>query len=427
MDTQYYSSSDYFKNQTIGTNRTRRINSDSTTYDPAAPTGGTVTGQFPKTTFMVIPGGVGHITGTVLGAGNAPLEGVLVNVDNRPYSTTTNAQGQFNIANVLPGNYAVAFSKYGYVTQTQNIVLDEDETEVMNITLAQMAMVNVSGTILASDTGLGISGASINLVGYANYNGSSIGNGSFVINNVYANQSYAYSITAAGYSSASGTINVGGTNHAMGNITLNEIAYAPNTVVAAVNGTYSAVDLTWNAPDPTAIEITESFEGTTFPPNDWTQSVTNNGPANTLGVYPTWCRFGSISISGEAVTPTDGSNQAGLWWSYEHQDEWLVTPSFNCPPGAYLKFDSYIHYGSPNEDHYYVKVSTNGGSTWDILWDATAQPEGDNFYAFPITINLNSYSGLQVMLAFHAEDPPSNDGMWYVWFIDNIYIGNMVS
>lgn len=430
MDTQYFSSSDYFKNQTVGTNRTRRINSDSVTYDPAAPptaAASQLSGQFPKTTFVVIPGGVGHITGTVLGAGSAPLQGVQVNVDNRPYSATTNAQGQFTIPNVLPGNYVVNFSKYGYVSQTQNIVLAEDETEVMNITMAQMAMVNVSGTILASDTGVGIAGASIHLAGYADYTGSSIGNGTFLINNVYANQSYSYVITAAGYASASGTINVAVTNHNMGNITVNEVAYAPNTVVAAVNGTYSAVNLTWNAPDPNAVEITESFEGTAFPPANWTRTVTNNGAPNAVGVFPTWCQFGAITISGTPVTPTDGSNQAGLWWSYEHQDEWLMTPSFNCPPGAYLKFDTYSHYGSTNDDHYYVKVSTNGGSTWDILWDASTLPASDNFYSFPVTVDLASYSGLPIKLAFHAVDPPTNDGLWYVWFIDNIYIGNMVT
>lgn len=49
MDAVYYSSSDYFKCQTVGNNRARNIYSDSTVYDPAAPTGGTATGQFPKT------------------------------------------------------------------------------------------------------------------------------------------------------------------------------------------------------------------------------------------------------------------------------------------------------------------------------------------------------------------------------------------
>ena len=427
MDTQYYSSSDLFKTQTGTAGRARNAYSDTVEYDPLAPTAGTATGIFPMTTFVVIPGGVGHITGTVVGADSNPLQGVLVNVDNRPYSATTNAQGQFHIANVLPANYAVTFSRHGYVTQTVNIVLEEDETEVMNVTMNLMAQVNVTGTILASDTGNGIAGANINLVGYENYSGTSTATGAFTIQAVFANQSYQYSISAAGYTSTSGTINVGATNHNMGNVTLTEIAYAPNSVHAQLNDSFNAINLTWNAPDPNAIEITEGFEATAFPPTGWAQSITNGGPANTLGVLPTWCNFGTINISGTGnVAPTEGTKQAGLWWDYEHQDEWLMTPTFNCPPDAHLSFDTYATLGSTNNDHYYVKITTDGGNSWTMLWDATAQPAGNNFYQFPITINLEAYAGTEVQLAFHAVDPPSNDGLWYVWFIDNIYIGNFV-
>ncbi|HNQ44513.1 MAG TPA: choice-of-anchor D domain-containing protein, partial [Candidatus Cloacimonadota bacterium] len=55
MDTQYYSSADYFKCQTVGTNRARNVYSDTVVYDPAAPTAGTLTGQFPMTTFTMTP------------------------------------------------------------------------------------------------------------------------------------------------------------------------------------------------------------------------------------------------------------------------------------------------------------------------------------------------------------------------------------
>jgi hypothetical protein len=60
MDTDYYSSSDYFKCQTMAATGLETSTATAPTYDPAAPTGGTATGQFPKLTFVVIPGGVGH-------------------------------------------------------------------------------------------------------------------------------------------------------------------------------------------------------------------------------------------------------------------------------------------------------------------------------------------------------------------------------
>ncbi len=425
MDAVYYSSSDYFQAQTVGTNRALNVYSDGTTYDPAAPpTGTTPSGQFPKTTFIVIPGGVGHIQGTVLGAGNAPLSGVAVQILNSTYATTTNAQGQFQIQNVLPDDYTISFSHYGYDTMSQNFTLLEDETEIMNVTMTPMATVNVTGTIVASDTQAGLSGASIHLAGYADYNGNSIANGTFTIPSVYANQAYDWSIICPGYTSASGTISVGAANYSMGTITLNEVAYAPHSVVATANDTNTEAALTWMAPDANAIEVTESFEENVFPPQNWTQTITNTGPINTSGVYPTWCRFAAITISGQPVTPTDGTYQAGLWWSYEHQDEWLITPTFNCPPGAYLRFDGYVFLGSTNADHYYVKASSDNGSTWSTLWDASAQTGGWNYYASPITVPLDVYGGQQIKLAFHAIDGPTNDGLWYVWFIDDIYIGN---
>ena len=36
------------------------------------------------------------------------------------------------------------------------------------------------------------------------------------------------------------------------------------------------------------------------------------------------------------------------------------------------------------------------------------------------------YGGQQIKIAFQADDPPSNDGLWYAWFIDNLYIGNAI-
>ncbi|MDZ4182176.1 MAG: choice-of-anchor J domain-containing protein, partial [Candidatus Cloacimonadaceae bacterium] len=397
MDTTYFSSLDNFQAQTVGSNRARNVYSDGTEYDPANPgTVGTVSGQFPKTTFMVIPGGVGHVNGTVLGVGNAPLQGVSVSITQTGANATTNAQGQYQFQNVLPGNYTINFSRYGYVSQSQNFVLEEDETEVINVTMAPMATVTVSGTILASDTGAGLAGAAIYLTGYADYSANTNAAGAFTVPSVYANQTYNYTILCPGYTSATGTAVVGATNHSMGNITLNEVAYAPHNVNAAANDVNTVVTVFWQEPDPNSIEVTESFEDATFPPADWNQTITNTGPPNTSGVLPTWGRFGSITVSGVPANPTDGSYQAGLWWSYDHQDEWLITPTFNCPPSAYLSFDSYVFLGSTNGDHYYVKVSADNGSTWTTLWDASTQTGGWNYYASPITVGLEAYGGQQI-------------------------------
>ncbi|MCD8478934.1 MAG: choice-of-anchor J domain-containing protein [Candidatus Cloacimonetes bacterium] len=82
----------------------------------------------------------------------------------------------------------------------------------------------------------------------------------------------------------------------------------------------------------------------------------------------------------------------------------LMTPSFNCPPDAYMTFDSYVFLGSTNNDHYYVKASTDAGNTWTVLWDASAQTGGWNYYSSPFTVDLSAYGGLGLILAFNAVD-----------------------
>ena len=157
---------------------------------------------------------------------------------------------------------------------------------------------------------------------------------------------------------------------------------------------------------------------------DWTQTITNAGPPNASGVAPSWSRFGSVTVASELVNPSEGNFQNGLWWAYEHQDEWLITPNFYVPVGTMMTFDTYAYMGSNAGDHYYVKISTDNGNNWTVLWDASAQTGGWNYYASPITIDLAPYVSQTVKIAFHAVDPPSNDGLWYVWFVDNINITN---
>lgn len=427
MDTQYYSSSDVFKTQSLAQARARNTYSDGTDFDPAnPPTGGSASTAFPKTSFFIIPGGVGHLNGTILGAGNQPLSGVAIASTTGGYTATTNAQGQFSIINIVAGTYTFNFTHHGYIDHGVQIVIPEDETVIHNFTMQQMPMVTVSGTIVGSDTGSGLSGAGIHLSGYETYTTNTNNQGVFSIAGVYANFSYEYTIIRPGYQNQAGTINVGAANYNFGTITLNEVAYAPRQVNGEIVENNTQVSLNWLPPDPTALDVVESFEGDTFPPASWTQVINNTG-APISGVYPTWCRFGNVTINGQTVSPTDGLMQGGLWWSYEHQDEWLVTPSFNCPPAAYLTFDSYVFLGSTNSDHYYVKISTDNGNTWTPIWDASAQTGGWNYYATPITIDLSTYQGLQLKIAWQADDPPTNDGMWYVWFIDDIYIGNAVA
>jgi len=425
MDTQYYSSSDVFVTQT-GTvpARTRNLYSDSTDYDPAAPATATPTGMFPKTTLMFITEGMGALTGTVYGPGNVPLDGASVTVANSTLNYTTGATGTYNFPYIAEGAQSVTATKHGYTSVTNTVTIVEDQTTTQNFTLALLPQVTVTGRIVGSDAPtVGIAGATINLTGYEPYTATTNATGNFTIPNVFASQTYQYTAMATGYQNATGQVVVGTTNVNMGDITVNEMAYPPFGVQAVENAAFTQVNLTWQAPNPGAQGITEGFEGTTFPPTDWTQIITDTSAAGTTGVLPTWCQIGEVALT-PPVPPHGGQYQAGLWWSYNHQDEWLITPQFTCPGSADLNFWTYVFLGSTNSDHYYVKLSPDNGATWTTLWDATAQTGGWNYYATPINIDLEAYAGQQIKLAFHADDPPTNDGLWYVWFIDDITIGS---
>ncbi|HHV37848.1 MAG TPA: choice-of-anchor D domain-containing protein, partial [Candidatus Cloacimonetes bacterium] len=421
-DDNWHSSADYFKCQTGAPNRARNAWSDSEQYNPTNMTAGSTTGQYPMITFEVIPGGVGHIEGIVRGEDGSPLSGVLVNLDVRT-SVTSDANGLFYINNLLPNDYQLTLSRYGYLTQTIDVTIEEDVTEELDITMEEMPQVSILGTIVASDTGDGIADATLSFTGYADYSVTTNAAGEFIVDsNVYAYNDYDYTLTAAGYTAQTGTIEVGPQDYDMGVITMEELAFAPTQVAAEISPDYSSVNISWNPPDPDAFEIVESFEGVSFPPTDWTQTITNNGPPNMHGVRPTWSRF---SVA-EGVTPSDGDHQAGIAWIAEHQDEWLFSPGFTCPPDAYVRFDTHLEMGSEGGDHYYVKVSLNNGVNWEVLWDGAAQPTGLNSYDTPVTIDLTQYAGQEIKLAWHADDGDDAFGMWYNWYIDNVYIGNFV-
>jgi len=367
--------------------------------------------------------GMGSLSGTVT-AGGSPLQGAEISVENTAFSAISGADGSYTIPYVGEGTHTVSATKHGYDVVSHTVTIVEDQNTVQDFALTLLPQVTVTGRIVGSDNPTaGIADATISLSGYEAYEATTNATGNFTIADVFASQTYAYTANAAGYATATGQVEVGTTNLDMGDIVVNEIALPPFGVTAVQSADFQSVDVSWESPDPNAVDITEDFEGTEFPPADWSQVITDTGPPNTHGVLPTWCQVGEVALD-PPVTPHGGEYQAAMWWSYDHQDEWLITPQFACPGNAALTFWSYVYFGSTNGDHYYVKVSTDNGASWTTLWDASTETGGQNAYDTPIVVDLAAYSGQQIKLAMHAEDPPSNDGMWYVWFVDDVVIGS---
>ncbi len=180
----------------------------------------------------------------------------------------------------------------------------------------------------------------------------------------------------------------------------------PENLTASVNE--DVVTLNWFAPGDAPETMSESFEND-FPPTGWSVDVTNTTES--------WAQYETVSFTSGDIVPTDGSYQAGVMWDYGAQDEWLMTGEMTGLTG--LTFDFYGHYGSTYGDNYYVKVSTDGGTNWTAVWNASDLPEGDNNYETPISIDLSTYATMPIHVAWNFVDG-DGQGLWYASYIDNV-------
>jgi hypothetical protein len=190
----------------------------------------------------------------------------------------------------------------------------------------------------------------------------------------------------------------------------------PQNLTGEVNG--MDVTLTWGAtaPPPPGGGIENDFETGSLG-DGWTTVQTNTVSSGPTPAYWTVNDYVSADFS------PFGTYHAGLWWDYGHQDEWLITPEFACPAGAELNFWSVVYLGSTYLDHYYVKVSTDGGSNWTVLWDASTLSGGWNYYDSPFNVDLSAYAGDNIKLAFQAIDG-DGQGLWYIFFVDNVSVSS---
>jgi len=152
-------------------------------------------------------------------------------------------------------------------------------------------------------------------------------------------------------------------------------------------------------------------------PEEWDTIVNND---EITGAMPSTWTVNNYST--ENFSPF-GNYHIGLMSSINHQNEWLISPEITVGKDFELEFWTVAFYGSNYNDHYYVKISNDGGNNWDILWDASEKSGGWNYYEHPVIISLDDYAEQDVYIAFNAVDGPTDDGLWYYWFIDNISIG----
>ncbi|MBE0640340.1 MAG: carboxypeptidase regulatory-like domain-containing protein, partial [Bacteroidales bacterium] len=352
--------------------------------------------------------------------GANPLEGVEVTLSGSAQPAFTNAEGVYNFPAVIAGTYSVQFDLFGYATLViEDVVVEEDTLTIQDAVLTPVPQYTVTGSVQGNDGNL-IEGAEIILEGYTPNTGYSVvsqADGAFTIEDVYEGM-YLISVNAFGYTSyfADNVLVDGDVD--LGVILLEEQIEAPFNLMVMKDGLEPGQALfSWNNP---LTGWVESFEEGILP-DEWSQIVTNSG--TNAGLPATWTITGPVEIYNTTIDPQDGNYQVFMMWDFSEQDEWLITREFTVPAGD-LKFWYYGYTGSTFGDNYYVKISTDDGQSWEVLWNASNLPYGQNFYQAPATINLDMYAGQKARLAWQNEDGPGNFGMWYYWAIDNITIGD---
>ncbi|MCX6267837.1 MAG: choice-of-anchor J domain-containing protein, partial [Bacteroidetes bacterium] len=186
----------------------------------------------------------------------------------------------------------------------------------------------------------------------------------------------------------------------------------------AVNLTGEAVamdaKLDWSPPKcggsaATGNPLNEGFESGTFPPQFFTQVITN-------AAY-TWEQVDATGLLGVHT----GNGAAWVYWDYYEQDEWLIAHDILVTGN--LSFWANAFLGSTNGDNYYVKVSTDHGATWTEVFDFTALSGGRQAWTEAYIVDLSAYDGMAIDIAWQFVDGPTNDGLWYATAIDDLYVG----
>jgi hypothetical protein len=173
------------------------------------------------------------------------------------------------------------------------------------------------------------------------------------------------------------------------------------------------------------ILVDEDFENPPFPPDDWDTVMTD---ASTSGsVRRHWWRYNYGS--GYNM----GTWGAYVWWSYNHQDEWLITPDIDLTglapeDGAKLIFHS-AFYPTPTTQYDYVCISTDGGATWeDTLVDLTKDLGLPNYTWVlsnnapnPLEFDLSGYAGQTIRVGFNYRYDPAGSGRG-IWTVDDVMV-----
>lgn len=146
--------------------------------------------------------------------------------------------------------------------------------------------------------------------------------------------------------------------------------------------------------------LVEGFD-VDFPPAGWT--------IETFNTNYTWIQSNPTDNNFNTIDPTS-LYSALVPWVAEDQDEWFYTPEVDAAGETPLVVNFYAGVSGPWLSGATLRclVSTDGGTSWTLLWDAIDEidPAADWAWNY-VSINLDTYASTPFMIAWQYV---GNDG-----------------
>ena len=342
--------------------------------EPSVTSAGTILNYYPNVTMVFNMSGIGSLTGTVFNDSGNILEGVKVQILDSNLSTFTDIEGVYSFQYLVPGSYEVEFSYHAHFSKTITIGITANTETNWNVTLDEFPKVKLSGTVTSNDgSGSGLEGVKISLSGLDPYSTTSVANGYYEIEGVYANQVYDIRAMIARYYPHFGTIEIGATNEIY-NFEMIDIPY-PVGMVSVEEIGYDAA-ITWTAAGELLtktyiLDDGSAESGLNFISNDsgW---VGNQFIVNEVGELTSVDIYGWGSPGGTRTVTVDIFNEAReLVGSSEHfmipSTAWVNVPLNYIPFSG--TFYAMVHWHATPGDTYYLGLDTNGpNATANLDW-----------------------------------------------------------
>jgi hypothetical protein len=207
-------------------------------------------------------------------------------------------------------------------------------------------------------------------------------------------------------------------------------ATADNAVFGTVTGTYAAT----NPPADAATQnIQERVVGTKSE-SEPTPMSPEPQPKPRVEIlanqsFETWPATGWTTINGAGTRHWQQSNNGnpfttpfGTYYAYVNydsayaQDEWLITPTLNFATYYNCHMFYHVQKGATWNEHFYIKVSTDGGGTWSapLIDDYhVARAFADELY-----LDLSAYdftANIRIAFQYYTDAPDAGDSLGLDW------------